>query len=313
MRDYQTKSNVGGVPDSITITKLGAGEANSVLTENENAVKRAGLTLAPADGTGEDTTQLAQSLFIHAVKAQQFQDGGSANTYELTPISGSSGVLLPGGYGTLDGARIWFKPGAANTGPSTVNIGQTSGTLLGAKALLTAGGAALSGGELQANVDVEVIYSSSADGGSGGWLLASANSEATETTRGIVEKATAAEAQAFTADKFLDGARLASAFMGGNQNMGSTGSQTFPGGLIVKWGIVGNSGSLAAPGDNSTVPVVFDDPFPGAVYAAIVCENSFVIKAAQNNISVSGFDVRYTNVGPSGGGSSSAFYIAIGN
>ena len=48
MRDYQTKSNVGGVPDSITITKLGAGEANSVLTENENAVKRAGLTLAPA-------------------------------------------------------------------------------------------------------------------------------------------------------------------------------------------------------------------------------------------------------------------------
>ena len=77
MRDYVTKANEGGVPDSITATKLGGGEINSYLNELEASVERAGLTLAPADGSGEDTTQLAQSLFIHAVKAQQFQDGGS--------------------------------------------------------------------------------------------------------------------------------------------------------------------------------------------------------------------------------------------
>ena len=263
MRDYQTKSNVGGVPDSITITKLGAGEANSVLTENENAVKRAGLTLAPADGTGEDTTQLAQSLFIHAVKAQQFQDGGSANTYELTPISGSSGVLLPGGYGTLDGARIWFKPGAANTGPSTVNIGQTSGTLLGAKALLTAGGAALSGGELQANVDVEVIYSSSADGGSGGWLISSANSASSETARGIIELATAAEAQGFTdAVRAITPATLAAAFQGANQNIAFNGVQRWPGDLIFMWGQRSFTASESAT-------VAFPDTFPNNCYQVI--------------------------------------------
>lgn len=257
MRDYQTKANVGGVPDSITTTKLGAGEANSVLTENENAVERAGLTLAPADGSGEDTTQLAQSLFIHSVKAQQFQDGGSANVYELTPISGSSGVLLPGGYGVLDGARLWFSPGAANTGASTVNIGQTSGGLLGAKALLTAGGAALSGGELQANVDVEIIYSSTADGGSGGWLLASASSAATETTRGIVELATDVEAQGFTANKYIDGAKLNTSLKGGNQSLAASGFQKLPGGLILQWG--------ESAGGGSTGTVSFPIAFPNAV------------------------------------------------
>ena len=171
MRDYVTKANEGGVPDSLTATKLGAGEINSYLDELEASVERAGLTLAPADGSGEDTTQLAKSLFIHAVKAQQFQDGGSVNTYELTPISGSSGVLLPSGYDVLDGARIWFRPGASNTGPSTINIGQVSGSLLGAKAALDQFGSALAGGEIIADVPVEFVYDASANGASGGWIL----------------------------------------------------------------------------------------------------------------------------------------------
>jgi hypothetical protein len=171
MRDYQTKANAGGAPDSITSTKLGAGETNSFLTEAKTAVSRAGLTPADADGAGEDTTQLAQALFINAVKASSFLDSGSANAYQLTPISGSSGVLLPGGYGALNGMRIYFVPSANNTGNTTINIGQTVGTLLGSKKALTLAGGEIPSGALLASRLAAFTYDASADGGNGAWIL----------------------------------------------------------------------------------------------------------------------------------------------
>ena len=171
MRDYQTKANAGGAPDSITSTKLGAGEVNSILTENENAVERAGLTLANAAGAGEDTTQLAQSLFIHAVKSSSFADSGSANAYQLTPTSGSNGVLLPGNYATLNGARIYFVPGNNNTGNTTINIGQTVGTLLGAKKALRSDGSQLPSGALVTTRMTSFVYDAAADSGTGAWIL----------------------------------------------------------------------------------------------------------------------------------------------
>jgi hypothetical protein len=171
MRDYQTKANQGGAPDSITSTKLGAGETNSFLTEAKTAVSRAGLTPANADGAGEDTTQLAQAIFINSVKASTFADSGSANAYRLTPISGSSGVLLPGGYGALNGMRIYFVPSANNTGNTTINIGQTVGTLLGSKKALTLAGGQLPSGALLASRLAAFTYDASADGGNGAWIL----------------------------------------------------------------------------------------------------------------------------------------------
>jgi hypothetical protein len=171
MRDYQTKANAGGAPDSITSTKLGAGETNSFLTEAKTAVSRAGLTPANADGAGEDTTQLAQAIFINSVKASTFADSGSANAYRLTPISGSSGVLLPGGYGALNGMRIYFVPSANNTGNTTINIGQTVGTLLGSKKALTLAGGEIPSGALLASRLAAFTYDASADGGNGAWIL----------------------------------------------------------------------------------------------------------------------------------------------
>ena len=171
MRDYQTKANQGGAPDSITSTKLGAGEANSFLTENKTAVERAGLTVADADGAGEDTTQLAQAIFINSVKASTFVDSGSANAYQLTPVSGSSGVLLPGGYGALNGMRIYFVPSANNTGNTTINIGQTVGTLLGSKKALTLAGGEIPSGALLASRLTSFTYDASADSGNGAWIL----------------------------------------------------------------------------------------------------------------------------------------------
>ena len=171
MRDYQTKANQGGAPDSITSTKLGAGEANSVLTEAKTAVERSGLTVAPANGAGEDTTQLAQAIFINSVKASTFADSGSANAYQLTPVSGSSGVLLPGDYAALGGMRIYFVPSANNTGNTTINIGQTVGTLLGSKKALTLAGGEIPSGALLASRLAAFTYDASADGGNGAWIL----------------------------------------------------------------------------------------------------------------------------------------------
>ena len=170
MRDYQTKQNKGALPDSITTEKFGAGEFNSIAQELENAVSRSGQTLAPADGTGEVFTQLAESEFLHGVKSQSFQDGGTANTYQLTPISGASGVKIPADYTNLDGAVVTFTPGNASTGASTLDIGQTLGTLLGPKTLLNNDGSAIASGDIGTD-PVEVRYDASADGGSGAWLL----------------------------------------------------------------------------------------------------------------------------------------------
>lgn len=170
MRDYQAKSNQGGAADSITATKFGGGEFTSLSTESKNAVSRAGLTLAPANGAGEDTTQLAQSLFLHGVKSGSFQVGGTVDAITLTPVSGASGVVIPADYDNIEGAVITFVPSGPNTGAVTVSIGQTSGTQLGTKKLLDSSGAELSAGELSAS-RIEAYYDPTADSSSGAWIL----------------------------------------------------------------------------------------------------------------------------------------------
>lgn len=186
MRDYQTKVNNGAAPDSITNTKFGAGEFNSLAVENENAVSRAGLTLAPADGSGEETNQLAQSLFLHGVKSSSFQAAGTVDAITLTPVSGASGVVIPADYDHIEGAVINFVPTGANTGAVTVSIGQTAGTQLSTKKLLSASGAALTGGELGTD-RIEAYYDPTADGAAGAWLLTPWSSSASAsplTTKG---------------------------------------------------------------------------------------------------------------------------------
>lgn len=81
-------------------------------------------------------------------------------------------------------------------------------------------------------------------------------SQATETSAGIVEKATAAEAQAFTADKYIDGERLASAFQGANQSLSANGYQVLPGGGIRQWGYA------SQPAPTATTSVTFPLAFP---------------------------------------------------
>lgn len=84
--------------------------------------------------------------------------------------------------------------------------------------------------------------------------ITTAQAIATEAIAGLVELATNAEAQAFTANKIIDGAKLATAFQGANQSLAASGYQRLPGGLIVQWGKATTSGTVDV---TVTYPVAF--------------------------------------------------------
>lgn len=168
MRDFQTKANLGAVPDANTTTKLGGGEVTSLRTEAKTAVSRAGLALAPQDGTNEDTTQLAQALFINGTSASSFQDGGAADAIALTPVTGSAGLVLPPDYTTLDGAEVSFFAAFANlTTTPTASIGQTGGTQFGVKTITREDGTALT----VSDINTTVMTTLKRDDASDTWLL----------------------------------------------------------------------------------------------------------------------------------------------
>lgn len=82
---------------------------------------------------------------------------------------------------------------------------------------------------------------------------------ASETVAGLIECATAAEAQALTdAVRALTPATLAEAFKGANRDTSAAGYQRLPGGLIIQWGsIVGSS--------TDNVTFIYPVAFPNAV------------------------------------------------
>lgn len=225
MQDFGTKSdNTAGASG-----QLSAAEFNNLTAENENAVLRSGQALI-----GGSESQLAASLFIHAVKSQLFQDSGSANTYVATPISGVGGVLLPADFAPLNGMIVVFQASAANTGASTLNIGQSTGTLLGAKPIVKQGGAALVAGAIGSGTYINLRYDSGLDK----WVLFPWCSAATESELGLAKISTAAESQGWTAGTVITALRLATAFKGSNQQLAVNGFQKFPGGLHLITGAV---------------------------------------------------------------------------
>lgn len=80
---------------------------------------------------------------------------------------------------------------------------------------------------------------------------------ASETVAGVLEIATAAEAQAFTANKAIDGAKLSSAFQGSNQSKAANGYQKLPGGVIVQWGGTRPGDISGTDSGNITFPIAF--------------------------------------------------------
>lgn len=151
MRDFQTKQNKSGLPDSINVERFGAGEFNALAVEAKQAVSSSDQTLAPADGTGEVTDQLTKAMSIYgAGGAGHYLDAGVADAYVLTIVSPKKS---PPSY--FNGFTVAFKPGNINTGPSTVNIAG-----IGVKNITTVLGAALIGGELSGIVFIKYNLSS---------------------------------------------------------------------------------------------------------------------------------------------------------
>ncbi len=86
---------------------------------------------------------------------------------------------------------------------------------------------------------------------------------ASETVAGLIEIATDAEAQAFTADKAIDGAKLNTASKGANQSLTANGYQKLPGGLIIQWG-------NETLGSNVTTVYTLPIAFPNAALAGVM-------------------------------------------
>lgn len=131
--------------------------------------------------------------------------------------------------------------------------------------------------------------------------------DASETVKGKVELATNAEAQAFTADKVIDGAKLNTALKGSNQSLNSSGYQKFPGGLIIQWGRVTTNGS-------SDATLTFPVAFPTALLAAIpggAGGNYYAYKETARSLTAVSHNL---TVSSTGGAAASVTYdiIAIG-
>lgn len=136
---------------------------------------------------------------------------------------------------------------------------------------------------------------------------------ASETVAGKVELATLAEAQAWTADKFIDGAKLNVALKGANQTLAATGYQIFPGGLIVQWGTIDATVTTTVTTTNRTLLI----PFPTACLGVIGSRTNNL--SSSNSITyaeifsiISASTVAVSHVTSSGSVSSTWRYLAWG-
>lgn len=300
MQDFGTKADNSPPPGG----QLSAAEFNNLATENENAVLRSGLSLS-----GASETQLAESLFLHGVKSQVFQDNGGANAYVATPVSGAGGVLLSADYAPLDGSIIVFKAAVANTGASTLNIGQTTGTLLGTKAIVQQDGSALPSAAIRAGAYVQVRYDASI--GAGSWVLLPWGRPATETALGLTEVATQAETDSGASD--LVSVTPLKLRFGFDISMSGIGYIVFPswlGGLVIQWGF--NTG-LAGAAKTLTFPLVWPNAMRSIVGVAQgTSTTSIAIVFDNTTLSTSSIQFRANNAA-NATIAQGIYWLAIGN
>lgn len=134
---------------------------------------------------------------------------------------------------------------------------------------------------------------------------------ATETTAGLLEIATALEAQSFTANKAIDGAKLAAAFKGSNYLLATSGYQKLPSGLIIQWGKI--------TGSYNTTAFSFPLAFPTACLSCGVMDVNGDVTGNAEYVQVYGFTattvkaITYTDIAPGNTiGSVSFGWLAIG-
>lgn len=168
-----------------------------------------------------------------------FTDSGSANAYVIEPVYGETSELLTG-------VRAAFVAANSSTQASTVNVGGN-----GSQTLLNSSGEPVTD-EIVAGELVEIMY----DYDEAAWYIQSIT-RATETNYGKARFATDAEiASQSNVNAAVRPNNIAEMFSP-SAVTSTTGSVTFPNGLIMKWGEVSGSGR----GGNT---VTLDEAFPNA-------------------------------------------------
>lgn len=136
--------------DKVTGGALTAPEWNQVPSEIQNVITALGITLSSGD-----LNQLGKAIAGYVANGDYYTDGGTADSYSLSVIGSKQ---APPDY--FDGMRVRFKPANTNTGASTVNVAG-----LGLKSIKTTEGNDPAAGEIPADVDILLQYSSAS-----GWF-----------------------------------------------------------------------------------------------------------------------------------------------
>lgn len=133
------------IPDKTdAVSTLPAVEFNDLKNDVQYAISDTGIAL-----TDSDVHQISKGMAIHGARGDFYTDGGSANSYVLSPI----GIMkTPPGY--VNGMRVRFRPANANTGASTVNVAG-----LGVVTISDADGVTVpAAGQIPAGKDVTLVY-----------------------------------------------------------------------------------------------------------------------------------------------------------
>ena len=159
MRDFATKID-NTAPNASGI--LTADEDNVRFRELENIVSTAGMTLDGPTGPDTDLNMISQAIARYASGGVVGQDTGGADTYVIGSIGS---FILPKSY--FKGMMVIFYPGAANTGPSTINVNS-----IGTKQIYNSIGGALVAGDIAASTLTMLLYDPTLNSGAGAFKIA---------------------------------------------------------------------------------------------------------------------------------------------
>lgn len=141
--------------------RLSADEDNVRFKEMENAVSTAGITLDAQAGPDSDLNMIAQAQARYASLGRNGTAGGSANALTVAAIGSA---VVPKAH--FSGMSVRTVPTTTNTDAATANVFS-----LGSKKVLRYDGTPMQPGDLAAGVPTEWVYSTTADSGTGAWLV----------------------------------------------------------------------------------------------------------------------------------------------
>ena len=159
-------------PESLNGTPLVADATNDVLGILQKLLDATSIVPSGTPDT-VPTSQYFEALrqvILSARAKDAFTASGGGNAITLVPLNTNNSVDFFSSYSDLNGMAVRFVPVADNTGATTIDIGNTVGTLLGTRPVQHPDGTALSSGNLTTSAAVTVYFDSSR-APSGAWVL----------------------------------------------------------------------------------------------------------------------------------------------